>query len=89
MVSFDPMSNEGRAKVREGASMFLGLLGGVASIGGGAMLLTMKSAAAVSGDLMSGGMLDGIAHGIGIYCIGKGVWMLGRALAYPKAQPAP
>lgn len=50
-------------------SRVLGIMGGSISMFGGFTLLGLKAASESS-------LIEAIAHGIGIYCIGKGVFMI-------------
>ena len=47
----------------------LGILGGLVCMAGGGYLLMIKAA-------QENSILESIAHGIGIYCIGKGMYVL-------------
>lgn len=60
-----------------GSSRILGFIGGAVAIFGGVKLLALKAAGENS-------MIEAIAHGLGIYCIGKGLFMI-AAVANAKA----
>ena len=51
------------------SSRILGIIGGAISIYGGITLVGLKAASENS-------LIEAIAHGIGIYCIGKGTFMI-------------
>jgi hypothetical protein len=51
-------------------SWLLGLLASLISVGAGLFLLTSSSASADST------VFDVLMHGIGAYCVARGVWML-------------
>ena len=52
-----------------GASLVFCIVGGIVAIGGGLNLVGLKAAGENS-------MIEAIAHGIGWYCIGKGLFMI-------------
>jgi len=51
------------------SSRILGVIGGATAIFGGVTLVGLKAASENS-------LIEAIAHGLGIYCIGKGVFMI-------------
>lgn len=51
------------------SSRILGVIGGAVAIFGGVTLIGLKAASENS-------LIEAIAHGIGIYCVGKGVFMI-------------
>jgi hypothetical protein len=59
-------------------SAVLAVLSSLACIGGGLYLLNIQSAA-------ENNIFEAIAHGIGIYCIGKGLYVGPSLLAQLKA----
>jgi hypothetical protein len=61
-------------------AFLLGLLASLISIGAGLYMLTSSSAAADST------VFDVLMHGIGAYCVARGVWMLHELRA---AGPVP
>jgi L-asparagine transporter-like permease len=53
-----------------------GILGGVGAIGAGLYLLSAQSPNLAGGS----SWFEVLAHGIGVYFIGKGIWMIHEAL---------
>jgi hypothetical protein len=65
----------------KGISFGIGIIAALVSIGAGVYLLTSQSAAAEST------VFDVLMHGIGAYCVARGVWML-ALVVNPKEQTA-
>jgi hypothetical protein len=59
-------------------SRVLGIIGGCVAIFGGVTLLGLKAAGQNS-------LIEAIAHGIGIYCIGKGLFMISAIVNFKTA----
>jgi hypothetical protein len=72
--------------------MILAILGGLACVAAGVFLLISQSQAASNSYDWNATMPDVIAHGIGLYAVGRGLWMIGDAFrrdAPPAAAPLP
>jgi hypothetical protein len=61
--------------------------GALLSIGAGVYLLTKNGATITVGGQTGQSWFEVLAHGIGVYFVGKGAWMLGRVgQAYESAR---
>jgi hypothetical protein len=72
-----------RIKLQNVTGQLLAFVGGAACIAGGVYMLAFHSEAAASLMRNESTVFDVLTHGIGIYCIGKGVSVWGLAILSP------